>query len=332
MMDYTMFKELVKDKFMDYMPEDLKTAELQIHKVSKINGSKDGLSIYTEGAKGAPTIYLDDMYERFKKSDDLEQTFKEAADLYVKALTEMPPIPVSLLAENSKDKIYMVLINTESNKDILKDAPHREVNDTSVIYRIMVSEDEKGIGSALVTNHIAEVIGMNEEELFKAAAENTPKLFPPTVKPMSQVLFGILTDNGGMPKDVAEQVLEGMRDGGEMMWIISNNKGVSGAVNMIFEKNLHELAKGVNDDLYILPSSIHEVIAVPASIGNPDELAKMVLEVNTDVVDVSERLSNQVYQYDRDSRKLTMATDTPNKGILNAVADVELVYDKEQKR
>ena len=101
---------------------------------------------------------------------------------------------------------------------------------------------------------------------------------------------------------------------------------------MIFEKNLHELAKGINDDLYILPSSIHEVIAVPSSLGNPDELAKMVLEVNTDVVDVSERLSNQVYQYDRYSRKLTMATDTPNKGILNAVADVELVYDKEQKR
>lgn len=332
MMDYTMFKELVQDKFMDYVPENLKNGELRISKVNKINGSKDGLSIYTEGAKGAPTIYVNDMYERFKTNDNLEQTFAEAAELYAKTLTEMPPIPVDLLAENSKDKIYMVLINTESNKDILKDAPHREVNDTSVIYRIMVSEDEKGIGSALVTNHIAEVIGMNEEELFKAAAENTPKLFPPTVKPMSQVLFGILTDNGGMPKDVAEQVLEGMRDGGEMMWIISNNKGVSGAVNMIFEKNLHELAKGVNDDLYILPSSIHEVIAVPASIGNPDELAKMVLEVNTDVVDVSERLSNQVYQYDRDSRKLTMATDTPNKGILNAVADVELVYDKEQKR
>lgn len=332
MMDYTMFKELVKDKFMDYMPEDLKNAELQIHKVSKINGSKDGLSIYTEGAKGAPTIYVDDMYERFKTNDNLEQTFVEAAELYAKTLTEMPPIPVDLLAENSKDKIYMVLINTESNKDILKDAPHREVNDTSVIYRIMVSEDAKGIGSALVTNHIAEVIGMNEEELFKAAAENTPKLFPPTVKPMSQVLLGILTDDGGMPKDVAEQVVDGLRDGGEMMWIISNNKGISGAVNMIFEKNLHELAKGINDDLYILPSSIHEVIAVPSSLGNPDELAKMVLEVNTDVVDVSERLSNQVYQYDRYSRKLTMATDTPNKGILNAVADVELVYDKEQKR
>ena len=332
MMDYTMFKELVKDKFMDYMPEDFKDGDLRINKVNKINGAKDGLSIYMEGAKGAPTIYLDEMYERFKKSDDLEQTFKEAAELYEKALTEMPSIPVDNLVSDSKDKIYMVLINTESNKDILNDAPHREVNDTSVIYRILVSDDEKGIGSALVTNHIAEELGMNEEELFKVAAENTPKIFPPTVKPMSQVLFGILTDDGGMPKDVAEQVLDGIRDGGEMMWIISNNKGVSGAVNMIFEKNLHELAKGINDDLYILPSSIHEVIAVPASLGNPDELAEMVLQVNTDVVDVSERLSNQVYQYDRNERRLSMATDTPNKGILNAVADVELVYDKEQKR
>ncbi len=332
MMDYTMFKELVKDKFMDYMPENFKTGDLRINKVNKINGSKDGLSIYMEGAKGAPTIYLDDVYERFKKSENLEQTFKEAAELYVKALTEMPPIPVNSLVSDSKDKIYMVLINTESNKDILNDAPHREVNDTSVIYRILVSDDEKGIGSALVTNHIADEMGISEEELFNAAIENTPKLFPPTVKPMSQVMFGILTNDGGMPKEVAEQVLDGLRDDGEMMWIISNNKGVSGAVNMLFEKNLHELAKGVNDDLYILPSSIHEVIAIPASLGEPKELAEMVLQVNTEVVDVSERLSNQVYHYDKEARKLSMATDTPNKGIINAVAEVELVYDKEQKR
>ena len=332
MMDYTMFKELVTDRFMDYMPEEYKKGRVSINKVNKINGSKDGLSIYQENDKGAPTIYVDDMYEKFKHNDDLEATLKEFADIYVKAVEKMPPIPISLLEDGAKDKIYMVIINTESNKDILKDAPHREVNDTSVIYRIMVSDDEKGIGSALITNYIAEEMGMNEEQLFKLAAENTPKLFPPVVKPMSQVIFGMLTENGGMPKDVAEQVVDGMKGENELMWIITNNKGVSGAVNMIFEKNLHELSKGMGDDLYILPSSIHEVIAVPASMGDPEELAEMVLQVNTDVVDVSERLSNQVYHYDRDARKLSMATDTPNKSILNAVAEVELVYDKEQKR
>ncbi len=332
MMDYTMFKEIVKDKFMDYMPEHLNGGSLSIDKVNKINGAKDGLHIYQEGEKGAPTIYVDDMYEEFKRSGDLEGTLKEFAGIYAEAVEKMPPIPVNLLADGAKDKIYMVIINTESNKDILKNAPHREVNDTSVIYRIMVSEDEKGIGSALITNHIAEELGMDEEQLFGIAAGNTPKLFPPVVKPMSQVIFGMLTEDGSMPKDVAEQVVEGMRGENEMMWIITNSRGVSGAANMLFEKNLHELSNGLGDDLYILPSSTHEVIAVPAKMGNPEELAEMVHQVNMDVVDVSERLSNQVYHYDRDARKLTMATDTPNKGILNAVADVELVYEKEQKR
>ena len=71
MMDYTMFKELVNDKFMDYMPEEYRNGKLTINKANKINGTKDGLSIYQEGDKGAPTIYVDDMYERFKQSDDL---------------------------------------------------------------------------------------------------------------------------------------------------------------------------------------------------------------------------------------------------------------------
>lgn len=64
MMDYTMFKELVNDRFMDYMPEEYKKGRVSINKVNKINGSKDGLSIYQENDKGAPTIYVDDMYEK----------------------------------------------------------------------------------------------------------------------------------------------------------------------------------------------------------------------------------------------------------------------------
>ena len=103
-------------------------------------------------------------------------------------------------------------------------------------------------------------------------------------------------------------------------------------LSLIFEKNLFELSKGLGDDLYILPSSIHEVIAVPSSLGDPEELASMVQEVNMSVVDVSERLSNQVYHYNRDSRKLSMATDTPSKDIVNAVAEISLVYDTEPKR
>ena len=332
MMDYTMFKELVNDKFMDYMPDYMKNGELKIMQVNKTNGTKDGLNVYQPDSNVAPTLYVDDLYEQFKETEDFEGVLKSAAEKYVNAMENVPQMPKDILTDSSKDKIYMTLINTEANRQMLEKVPHREVNDTSVIYRLMISSDERGIGSTVITDDLAKNLELSEEELFKIAAENTPKMFPPVVKPMSQVIFGILTEDGGMPKDVAEQVVDGMKGENEMMWIITNNKGVSGAVNMIFEKNLFELSKGLNDDLYILPSSIHEVIAVPSSLGDPVELAEMVQQVNMDVVDVSERLSNQVYHYDRDLRKLSMATDTPNKDIVNAVAEISLVYDSEPKR
>ena len=64
-----------------------------------------------------------------------------------------------------------------------------------------------------------------------------------------------------------------------------------------------------------MPSSIHEVIAVSADFGSPDELAEMVYEINMDQVDINDRLSNQVYCYDKDLRTLRLATDTINKSL-----------------
>ena len=47
-----------------------------------------------------------------------------------------------------------------------------------------------------------------------------------------------------------------------------------------------------------------------ADFGSPDEWAEMVYEINMDQVDINDRLSNQVYCYDKDLRTLRLATDT----------------------
>lgn len=101
---------------------------------------------------------------------------------------------------------------------------------------------------------------------------------------------------------------------------------------MLYEDKLHSLAEKVGTDLYILPSSVHEVIAVSVEMGEPEELARMVAEINMDQVDLSERLSNQVYHYDKDLRKITLATDTPNKRLDGVVAEQGLVYEAKQSR
>ena len=84
--------------------------------------------------------------------------------------------------------------------------------------------------------------------------------------------------------------------------------------------------------MYILPSSIHEVIAISADIGDPESLAALVAEVNMNEVSLDERLSNQVYHYDKDIRKVTLATDTPNKRLDGIVSELPMVYDSGKNR
>ena len=47
---------------------------------------------------------------------------------------------------------------------------------------------------------------------------------------------------------------------------------------------------------------------------------------------MEERLSNQVYHYDKDLRKLSLATDTPNKRLDGIVAEPPMVYETKQSR
>lgn len=171
---------------------------------------------------------------------------------------------------------------------------------------------------------------MNEEQLFKAAVENTRRILPPVVRSIEDVLREMFTKDG-MPLEMAD-VLIGEMPQDRMMWIISNDRGVNGAISMLYEDQLHKLAEKLETDLYILPSSVHEVIAVSADMGDPYELAQMVNEVNMSQVDLDERLSNQVYHYDKDLRKLTLATDTPNKRLDGMVAEPQLIYEAGMSR
>ncbi len=118
----------------------------------------------------------------------------------------------------------------------------------------------------------------------------------------------------------------------QIMWIITNERGVDGAVSMLYEDKVHKLAESLESDLYILPSSVHEVIAVSVNMGEPEELARMVAEINMDQVKLEDRLSNQVYHYDKDLRKFTLATDTPNKRLDGVVAEQGIGYEAKQSR
>lgn len=108
--------------------------------------------------------------------------------------------------------------------------------------------------------------------------------------------------------------------------------GLNGASAILYEDKLHELAEMMETDLYLLPSSVHECIAVSVDMGTPEELAEMVQSVNMNEVELKDRLSNNVYHYDKDLRELTMATNVPNKRLDGIVAEPNAKYEYETSR
>ena len=328
MMDYEIFKEVVAEKMPSYLPGELKGREVMIHPVDKINQTVDGLILKMDGEneKVSPTIYLNDMYEHYKQFGDLQLTLETVGEAMLNSMAKGVQVQQGLNFDSPEDKIVFQLINTEQNKDMLAHVPHREWKDLSIIYRLVTNVDKDGIESAVVRDGLAEKLGLTEEQLFKHAVENTRNIFPPTVRSMNDVMKEIFMADG-MPMEAVEMIL-GEVPADRMMYVISNDRGINGAISMLYEDQLHTLAEQLGTDLYILPSSIHETIAVSVDMGDPEELAQMVSEINMDQVSLQERLSNQVYHYDKDLRVLSMATDTPNKRLDGmAVAEPALIYE-----
>ena len=331
MMNYEIFKEVVAEKFMDYMPEQYQGMRLRVEPVNKVNKVLDGITLVGSGAgrSVSPTLYINHMYEHYLETENLQEVLQSAARRMDMAFKEMPEVgDVNL--ESAKDNIVFQVINTLQNEDMLRDMPHREFQDLSIIYRWVVKVDENGIQSSAIRNNLAEQLGMNEEQLFKCAVENTRRIFPPTVKSMNDVIREMFISDG-MPAEVADMMIGEMPED-KMMWVISNDRGINGAGTMLYEDNLHKLAMKLETDLYILPSSVHECIAVSTNVGDPYELAEMVSEINMGQVALEDRLSNQVYHYDKDARRLTLATDTPNKRLDGMVAEAQLIYDNGKSR
>ena len=81
-----------------------------------------------------------------------------------------------------------------------------------------------------------------------------------------------------------------------------HTKEVDGAIYFMSPEVVGAIAEALEDDLYILPSSVNEVLLVRASEleDGVDELKEMVRDANETVVAEKDILSYNVYHYDKE--------------------------------
>ncbi len=128
------------------------------------------------------------------------------------------------------------------------------------------------IGAAQVTGELLNAAGIAEPDAWKFAERNTRD--DVSVLSLAEVL--------GFPDDMS-------------MFIITNKTKQRGAAAALFPETLKNVAKKIgSDELYLIPSSVHEFIAI-APTGAIDFITAMVRDVNSHQVDPIDRLSDHAY-------------------------------------
>ena len=326
-MNYEMFKEVVAVEFENYLPDEYKEAGISIRPFEKINGTKDGIVMNHAPEDGvAPIMYVNDLFSKYEESQNLQAVFQSAATQFMQCMEKREDIKQNINWNTMKENIVYQLINTEQNKEFLSNIPHREFQDLSVIYRWVMGLKPEGMESAVITDTMIDG-KFTEEELFQYAQENTKRILPTQMCSMEEMIREMFGQSG--EESIVDEMIEDF-DPQNAMWVVSNKGKMYGATAILQEEVLQKLSQKFQGDLYILPSSLHETIVVSAEGKDPYELAEMVAEINMSQVELEDRLSNQVYHYDKDLRTISMATDTPVKRLDGQVAEPDMSYGSKE--
>ena len=282
------------EEFMAWVKENItskdwkETSQVEISVVKKNNGvSKAGLSIREDEHDVSPLLYLDDYYIHYQNGELLENIIRNIrADYDKKVQMAAVKIPNLQEFENIRGRVIYRLVNYEKNKEMLEDCPHIRLHDLAVTFRWVARIDDVGVSTSLITNKQVKEWGVSVNDLVLAARQNTPRLFPAQIIDIEEMLAGMVSFilyPSAIP-----------------MYILTNKQELNGASALLYGDILKDFANKKGADMYILPSSIHEVIMVPADrIDDPKKLSSMVHEANTTVVSTGDVLSDSVYYYDR---------------------------------
>ena len=313
MFNFEDFCDYVQMSIKDHLPVEQQDAKVTINNVMKNNGlTLHGVVVHPEGQCVAPTIYLEGFFKQYEEGADLDSVMDKIAGTISEHLNTPEEFSdVAQMYSNYdavKDKIVMAVVNTAKNRELLSQVPHTEREDLSLIYKVVVGTGADGIGSITIRNEHMEQWGVTVDEIHEMAMKNTKEILPVTVQTMTEVMREMFGSDG-MPEEMAEMMFSDMPLN-QQMFIISNKSKVNGAASMFYEDTLSELADKIGTSLYILPSSVHEVIAVSTDMGTPEALAGMVREVNGGQVAPEEQLSDHVYKFDAKAKIFSLADTT----------------------
>ena len=295
-------EQLIEELYRYFSPEQY---QLEGSVLLKNNDTKR-YAILLKKIEGtvSPTIYLDNFYSEFEHgrttiSETASHIYEQMHDFEdkIEAYQEF-----SVELSDCSNKITYRLVSKERNKQFLESVPHLPFLNMAVVFYIIHHVSKEGMESICVTNELAGKWGLSAKSLYIIAEKNTPILLPPVIDTMEHTLELLMGE--------LNCAIEPAGDSNKPipMHIMTNKYQINGASVLLYNGLLDGLAEKLGTDLYVIPSSIHELIIMPAEDGSLSlsKLSDMVKEINENHVKEEEILSDCAYYYDHKQKSFYM--------------------------
>lgn len=306
--------------------------EVTVRKILKNNDTAfDSVTVKQPGCNMTPTLYFQDLKRSFDEGMEMDELARSVLS-YSRTGSGVWPAEDFDPGDYSyfRDKVMFRLVSSDRNRQYLRHRPHRGRLDLEIVYYYQCRIGKESMGTISVGDEDLNRWGISEEDIYRDALRNTPILNPPVICPITDLLNSFLDPEEGTdphtpvrdtdPEESTDPhtpVCDTDPDEGDEievpvyepdlygntpvpLLVLTNESKYCGAACMLYEGLLRNLSDEIRSDLFIIPSSIHEVLLLPdEGEFSEEELSALVCEINAHFINPSEILSDHVYRFKR---------------------------------
>lgn len=300
------------NRFLDELKQEVSDLAgdeytVNIMPVTKNNGVRmTGMTIIRPGDQVSPNLYLNGWYDCYKSGMSVRQVAEHLMELYRESVPKGSFDANELFSPDMvRGNLVYRIVNRERNRKLLTEIPHRDFLDLSLVYYVLVHSRQLGEGAVLMRDESMRAWGLAREELDEVARANTKRLLPSDFLSITAMLKDLekKSDTVTYPDmEIEEQSMD------TPMYVLTNSERQYGACYLADREVVAQIAEEMSDDLFLLPSSIHECMVLPCGFGgDPEKLADLVREINRTQVAAEDYLGDSVYYYCRETGDLEIA-------------------------
>ena len=271
-----------KEGFINIISTDLEKRigkHVATEPLKKLGMTYTALSIYS---RTSAAFNVDRAYEDYRNGRSLIEICDEAEGvLKTRPKSSNELLDAVLFFDEAKPRLFIRVCNYERNAEYLATVPHVQMLDLAITFHLLLFRNNESEESITVTDSLVYGWEVGLDTLLREAKVSAERLYPATLANLSEV-FGIKSEQ---PSNVM---------------VLSNQYNVYGAAALLYRDTFDKLNSHFKEGCYLIPSSVHEIIAIDSRNVNASTLIEILRANNNDrnLIREEDVLSDTLYFLD----------------------------------